>query len=192
MREDPAPTSDKAPSGQCAFCHFRQRVSEGIHWFRGEQFCDSCHRAWVSVVEKSSQKTLLVQGNLRKLKRASGYKSRDLAYWLGIGEVMFSRYMSDTAPSFPSLERFVTLCSLMGVTPNEVLGFTDPKLEKVTAERDRYLADIGKAMSIFDYGWNKADAIDDFFFTRQPKRIGSADGLTPEQAEALRRSNNAE
>jgi transcriptional regulator with XRE-family HTH domain len=172
----------------CAPCQAKGKYREKVRTFRGEPRCAACVREWIEAYEKAPHHMAELSSNLRKTLKKSGYSAREISSRVGVGELIFGRYMkSDGDPyySVPGLRRFVEICLVLGTTPNELLGFTDPRFKEVKAERDRYLGVISQIHSIADLRWaeQEREAI---------ARSGLIDGLTPTQAAAARAFNGHE
>lgn len=144
--------------GLCPRCWRKGRRHPATVDFRGKRYCKTCQAYWIRHQVDAAERFLAFPLSLRNVLKRKRFRVRDIAEQIGVTETMVSRYIRVDEPTYPGLETMVALCAALEAHPNELLGFTDPRVAELEARVRTYETICGEMQAAFQkLGWETAD-----------------------------------
>lgn len=132
---------------KCAWAGLSRPV---VVMFRGDGYCLICQDKWIQPQLIAMAKAAKFGTLLRHAIRRAGLRSREVAFRAGVSEASMSHYLSEEGPQFPRLDIFAALCEAVGVQPNYLLGYTDPKITALEGEMKALREAMGAVQDVLE------------------------------------------
>jgi transcriptional regulator with XRE-family HTH domain len=142
------------PQVHCADCFERTGLRRPVVTaYRDGHYCEACVRLWVKGQRRIDGVMEALAKEIRRAKVASGFRSKEIARFVGVTPQMISLYMQEpkegVTPVRPSLETFLRICEATKTRPDALTGFVDERLARTQEAERRFGLAIAKALEAF-------------------------------------------